>query len=125
MAVATPLVQYQLTQVQTASPARLILMLYDGAIRFMNHGKMALEQRDIEEANRSIGKAQAILTELMASLRLETGPMAQNLYRIYDFLRLHLASALAKADPRVVQQSIDLLAPIREAWLQACVGGES
>ncbi len=121
MAIATPLLRYQATQVQTASPARLVLMLFDGAIRFMQQGKASLQDGRIEDANRQLGRAQAVISELMSSLKLEAGPLAKNLYNIYDFLRRHLALSLASAEPWRVQQAIDLLTPLRDAWEQACV----
>lgn len=63
-----PYKKYQTTQVMTASREKILLMLYEGAIRFTKQAKVAMEQRKVAEKGTFISKATAILSELMATL---------------------------------------------------------
>ncbi|MFQ3611820.1 MAG: flagellar export chaperone FliS, partial [Fimbriimonadales bacterium] len=60
--------RYLETAVETASPVRLVVMLYDGAIRFLNEAKQAIQNRDFETQNLKFQRAQRILAELISSL---------------------------------------------------------
>lgn len=74
--------RYLETAVETASPARLIVMLYDGAIRFINEAMAAMRQRDYETQNARLQRAQKILAELISSLDFDKGgEIAENLFR--------------------------------------------
>ena len=76
--------RYLETAVETASPARLIVMLYDGAIRFINEATYAMQQRDYETQNAKLQRAQKILAELISSLDFDKGgEIAENLFRLY------------------------------------------
>ena len=76
--------RYLETAVETASPARLIVMLYDGAIRFINEAAYAMQQRDYETQNTKLQRAQKILAELISSLDFDKGgEIAENLFRLY------------------------------------------
>jgi flagellar protein FliS len=110
--------QYQEMQVQT-TPGRLVVMLYDGAVRFLHLGLDALRRGDLEAQGLNLGKAQSILCELTATLDLRTGEMASELLRIYEYClrRLLIANAEDRADH--VEEVIELLASLRDAWDQA------
>ncbi len=109
--------RYLETAVETAHPARLVVMLYDGALRFLNQAREAMEQRNYEEQNLYLQKTQRILAELISSLDFtKGGEVAENLFRIYTYLYNQLVQANLQDDPLKVQQAIALLSELREAW---------
>lgn len=106
----------------TADPARLVLMMYDGAIRFARQGVVAIHERRIEDANANIGKVQDIVAELMGSLNLETGDVADGLFQLYDYINRRLVEANVKKEVAPLEESIELLAELRDAWQQLIPG---
>lgn len=112
--------QYQQTQIDTASPERLLLMLYDGAIRFANVAKKALEDKDFSAANTHCLKVQNILNELMVTLDMKVGgELAQNLFDLYDFMTRQTVQANVSKNPEQLTGVLDILKELREAWMQA------
>ena len=106
--------QYRQTSIQTAPPEQLIVMLYDGAIRFMEQAKVALaEGRDPSEP---IGRAQDVVVELLASLNRSAGPLADNLYQLYEFWIHRLFQALVHRDSRMVEEVSTMARDLRESW---------
>jgi flagellar protein FliS len=109
--------RYLQTAVETAHPARLVVMLYDGALRFLNHAVEAIERRDYEQQNLYLQKTQRILAELIGSLDFtKGGEVAENLFRIYTYLYNQLVQANLEDDATKVQHAITLLSELREAW---------
>ena len=82
----TPLQQYRQNQIATASPHQLLLMLFDGALRFVHQAAEALEKKDYNTANLVLCRAQKIIGELMASLDFNQGKIAVDLFKIYEYL---------------------------------------
>lgn len=111
-----PYEQYRKAGISTASSGKLILMLYDGAIRFLKEAKSGLSEKKFDLANNNIIKAQNILTELMLSLNMDVGEIAQNLYSLYDFMNRELIKANAKKDKKPVDIVIRMLGELRSAW---------
>lgn len=109
-----PYQQYRQTQVQTAPPEQLVLMLYDGAIRFLEQSRTLM--REGKDAGEHLGRAQDILIELMGALNMQAGPIAENLYRLYEYYLTRLVKAYAARDLEVVQEVIQHLRELREAW---------
>ncbi|MEP0765949.1 MAG: flagellar export chaperone FliS [Fimbriimonadia bacterium] len=111
------LAAYRKTAVETASPLDLILMLYDGALRFLERGRAAMERRDLSEQNESLTRAQAILTELAVCLNMEQGgEVAANLLGLYGYMSNRLVEANVSDDPKAVQEVARLLGELRESW---------
>ncbi|MDW8051969.1 MAG: flagellar export chaperone FliS [Armatimonadota bacterium] len=109
--------RYLETAVETASPVRLIVMLYDGAIRFINEAAYAIRQRDYETKNAKIQRAQRILTELICSLDFEKGgEIARNLYRLYNYMYNQLIEANIEDSYERLEHVVNLLSELREAW---------
>jgi flagellar protein FliS len=103
--------------VETAHPARLVVMLYDGALRFLAQAKEAMEQHDYEQQNLYIQKTQRILAELISSLNfIAGGEIAENLFRIYTYLYNQLVQANINDELSKVEHAITLLSELREAW---------
>ena len=117
---------YQSQTVETASPAKLITMLYDGGLRAIAAARAAIDAGETEKAHESLVKAQAIVTELSASLNMkEGGQIAQSLADLYDFCTATLVKAnIAKSTVhlRPVEQ---ILTELRDAWNAMSGQGEA
>lgn len=108
---------YRINAIETASPEQLTLMCYDGALRFMRRASKAIDDNDMAEASNSTGRAQAIINELNITLNMEAGgDIAKNLREIYLFVNRHLSQALLDKSSASVQESINLILDIRDAW---------
>jgi len=113
---------YQSQAVLTASPGQLVLMLYDGALRFLGHaidGLKAPEEapRRIEIINTNLIKAQNILAELQATLNHEAGgDYAANLDRLYDYYIRRLAEANMKKKVEPAIEVEGLVRQLRDGW---------
>ena len=111
--------QYQQSQIETASPTRLIVLLYDGAIRFASLGMEAMQAQNYEEQNTYLLKTQRIVTELTTSLDRERGgDVAANLRRIYTFLTEQLVRANMQDDAALLQAALKTLTELRESWIE-------
>jgi len=120
MAGLNPYQHYQRAQIDTASPGRLILMLYDGALRFLNAARSAMERRDLYQKSYNIVKAQSILGELMSCLNMKAGgQIAARLFGIYSYLfdRLTEANLHDKIPP--LDEVIRHMTDLRETWAEA------
>lgn len=115
---ANPYTQYRDVQVQTASPARLVVMLYDGAIRFANAAKRGIETGDTRMTHEGMSRAQAILDHMTATLNVEAGDMARNLASLYEFMRRRLLEASLHRSPEAVDEVTGLLESLRTAYAQ-------
>ncbi|NLJ34593.1 MAG: flagellar export chaperone FliS [Firmicutes bacterium] len=108
--------QYRQTQVETAGPGQLILMLYNGGIRFCSQAMGAIERGQLEEAHKALVRSQQIVDELMAALDLETGELAQNLMRLYEYMNQCLLQANMKKDLKTLAQVRDMFTELRDTW---------
>jgi flagellar secretion chaperone FliS len=122
---------YQAQSVLTASPGQLILMLYDGALRFLTHARDALEApehtpRRIEIVNTNLLKAQNIIAELQASLNHEAGgDYSANLDRLYDYYLRRLLEANLKKKVEPVIEVEGLVRQLRDGWAEMLRSQES
>lgn len=108
---------YKDTEIQTADQGKLILMLYDGAIRFLNIAIDNLTPRRYDVANNHILKAQDIVTELMLSLNLDQGgEIARNLFNIYAYLKKRLIEGNIAKDPDILREVLNHMGNLRSAW---------
>jgi len=108
---------YKDTEIQTADQGKLILMLYDGGIRFLNIAIDNMTPRRYDVVNNNIVKAQDIVTELMLSLNMDDGgEIAQNLFNIYAYLKKRLLEGNIAKDGKILQEVIDHLNQLRSAW---------
>ena len=116
---ATAQQAYRDSSVLTAPPERLVVMLYDGAHRFLFQAAHAMRSGDISLTNNRMQRAEAILTELRGTLDHERGgEIAGRLESIYAFCQRHLLEARLKRDPERIEQVMKLLAELRDAWDQ-------
>lgn len=117
--LANPYQQYQESQLETASQGKLLLMLYDGAIRFLTQAQQAMEEKKWQDAHQFILRAEDIITELMATLKMDAGEVAQNLYRLYEYFNWRLIQANIKRSPEMLVEVQNRLRELREAWVEA------
>ncbi|MDX6525651.1 MAG: flagellar secretion chaperone FliS [Gaiellales bacterium] len=111
---------YHHNAVATAAPEQLVVMLFDGALRFSRRAVAAYEAGQRPQATQAIGRVTSIVNELNATLDLEAGgDIARNLRSIYGFVNRHLVEAVREADPNRVLQAAQLLAELREAFSEA------
>lgn len=111
---------YRKTQIETASPEALILMLYDGALRFIGQAEIAFEEKNLEQTSNLLLRIQAIFAELMTALDKDKGgEIAVNLERLYVFFLEKLGEANVKKDPAPMLEIKPLVQNLRNTWEQA------
>jgi flagellar protein FliS len=126
MPQAHPYRAYQATNVQTADQARLILMLYDGAIRFLKKGRGKIYVGDMEGAHNYLTRSRDIVAELLATLRPEkAGKIGENLKRLYVYAFNRLVEANLRKDAAAVDEVIHILAVLREGWAGVKQNGQN
>lgn len=119
---------YRQQEAQTASPAQLVLMLYNGALAEIARAERGLTATpvDLADVNDCLGRAQAIVTELAVTLDHERGGvMAANLAALYDFCLDRLVTANIAKSVDGLTDVTDVLIGLRDAWEQACVNGHA
>ncbi len=110
--------KYLETAVQTATPAQLLIMLYDGAIRFCRMAIESIRQNNYEEANRNLTKAQDIILEFAVTLD-KNSPVADGLLKLYDYFVFRLIEANTKKMVEPVEEVLNYLVDLRQTWIQA------
>jgi flagellar protein FliS len=112
-----PTTTYQQTAVSTQSKGRLIVMLYDGAIKFLNLAIPEIEAKNYAQKGIYIDKAQDIINELSAVLDLEAGgEIASNMRKLYLFMTSHLSQANTKCDIQKIKEVINLLEELNKGF---------
>jgi flagellar protein FliS len=108
---------YRQTQVQSRTPLELVVMLYDGALRFMSAARDAIERRDIPARRDAISRALAIVSELQSTLNLEQGgALASSLDDLYGYANMRLLDAAAQNDVAPINEVHKLFTTLRGAW---------
>ena len=112
-----PLAAYKENTVTTQSKGKTVVLLYDGAIRFLKQALACMQAGDVAGRNERILKAEAIIDELDVSLNMDAGgELAANLRLLYDFMRRNLVQANMSQDARRVQEVISILADLNSGW---------
>ena len=108
---------YQDSAVTTQSKGRLIVLLYEGAIKFMKLAIKELEAKNYEAKGRYINKARDIINELNAVLDMNAGgEIATNLRKLYCFIDSRLIQANIKCDPKMIREVIELMEELNQSW---------
>jgi flagellar secretion chaperone FliS len=111
---------YRQTQAQTAAPGELVVMLYQGALRFVTSAIEAIESKDIAAAHTNLMRSQAIISELSETLDAERGgDVARNLARIYHYMNRQLIDANLRKDVMPAREVQKLLRELLPAWQAA------
>lgn len=117
MSFGNPYANYANTKIQTATPAQLTLMLYDGAIKFCNLAINAVEEGQIEMANTNIKKVEAIIAEFRATLNFKY-PVAKDFDNVYEYLGRRLLEANLHKDKEILEEVLSHLRVMRETWTE-------
>ena len=108
---------YQDTAVTTQSRGRLVVLLYEGAIKFMKLAVKEMEANNYEAKGRYINKAQDIINELNAVLDMDAGgTIASNLRKLYLFMNKRLREANIRRDPQMIREVIELMEELNQSW---------
>ena len=114
---------YQETEVQTIGPEKLIVLLYEGLVRYLNQARAALVTRDMAAKARQINNAQAVVLELRNALDHEAGgAIAGNLAALYNYIFTENINALIDNDPRHIDNNLRVLQPLLDAWSRIPAG---
>lgn len=112
--------KYKNTSIQSASKEKLLLMLYEGAIRFTKTAIKAAEEKNIAERGWNIGKAFDIIMELNNTLDHKVGgEIARNLEQLYMFIMEQFTKANISGDPEPLRASLKVLENLYGGWVQA------
>lgn len=115
-----PYEKYKKTSINTASPQELVLMLYDGGVRFIEQGKLFIKNKKLDKANDSIYKAQLVVDELIAGLDMNNGgEIAVRLNLLYDYMKRRLIDANMKKDTDILDEVEGMFKELRETWKEA------
>ena len=114
---------YKAQSVRTASPGKLVLMLFDGYLRFSAAAKKSFDETDLVKKNEGINnnliRAQNIVSELQSSLDMTVpGELPGTLYRLYDYVLTNLQQANIKKDPEKIDESDKVMSELRDSWAE-------
>ncbi|MBS0619429.1 MAG: flagellar export chaperone FliS [Spirochaetes bacterium] len=112
--------EYQANSVGTADQKQLIVMLYEGVLRFLRDAEAQMTSyKTYDKANNSVLRAQDIFTELMVSLNLEAGgEIAQNLFNLYAYCKTQLLEANVQKKVEMIKPVQKIVGELLEAWKQ-------
>jgi flagellar protein FliS len=120
MSMQNPYWQYQEQRVQHASAGERVILLYDGAIRFLHGARAAMEEENAPGQRYYLDRAQSVLLALLSSLNLQQGgELAICLLRVYEYCYNRLCDAVSRDDLSAVVEVCGLLTDLRGAWADA------
>jgi flagellar secretion chaperone FliS len=112
---------YRQGAVLAATPGQLVVMLYDGARRFLRQAAVAMRAGEIERAHHALRRAEMIIAHLDGTLDFDQGQVSERLHAIYGFCLEHLTKARFDQDAVKVEEVSELLGELREAWAQVAL----
>ncbi len=107
---------YLENEVMSASPAKLVLMMYDGAINFLLNLEKLDWQKDCEKKGELINKALAIIAELQITLKMDIESVSVPLFTLYSYMQQRLVEAHVKNEPSLVKEVVDMLRELRQSF---------
>ncbi|CDF58025.1 flagellar export chaperone FliS [Thermobrachium celere] len=111
---------YQQNSVNTASKEKLLLMLYDGLVKFIRQAITSLEEKDLQKAHTNLIKAQNIILEFMSTLNMEVGgEIAKSLMALYDYMYRRLVEANIKKDAKIAEEILGFAEELKETFEEA------
>ncbi len=112
--------KYKQTSVQSASKEKILLMLYEGCIRFIKQAIVAIDKKDIADRGMNIGRAFDIINELNNTLNHDVGgDIAANLEQLYMFISEQLTKANASGQKQPLEESLKVLETLYAGWVEA------
>lgn len=116
--------RYQQAQVATADRGTLLMLMFEGALRFLSQAEAGLGEENVEQFSRFLGRAQAVIAELLHTLDHEAGgEIARDLERVYRFLLDHLLEANVRKSSGHVARARRILGIIAGAYREVLAGG--
>ena len=109
---------YRQQRILNAPPEHLTLMLYNGCLKFIEDGRLALEQRNFEEANVMLQKAQRIISEFRLTLNFDY-EISHQLLPLYNYIYDRLVEGNIKNDLTQIDEAKGIVVELRDAWVQA------
>lgn len=106
---------YKQNSVTTASPGELTLMLYNGCLKFLHKAKLAIQEKNIQEKNTNLLKAQSIISELMSTLNMDI-EVSKNMFALYEYINRRLVEANIKNDVAIIEEVEGLVTEFRDTW---------
>ncbi|MGM0640125.1 MAG: flagellar export chaperone FliS [Thermotogota bacterium] len=114
--------KYLESSVNTASPAKLVEMLYQNSIERLEKTKKLIKNKDLSEANKQIIRVQDIITELNVSLDLKAGgDISKNLRSLYNYMNRRLVEANIKKDLEILEEVKIMIKDLLETWREAMI----
>jgi flagellar protein FliS len=111
---------YRRVESESRSPVELVVMLYDGVLRFAAEAREAHQRRDLRQRGIAVSRALAIVSHLQNTLDLEQGgAVADEMDKLYTYVTSRLMDVTLKQDVGACDEVVRLLSPIRDAWSQA------
>lgn len=110
-----PYAAYNNSKIQTATPAELTLLLYEGAIKFTNIAIVAMEKNDVQKAHDNIMETEKIIEEFQATLDHKY-PVAKDFEAVYSYLLKRLFDANIRKDPEILEEVLRHLRTMRDTW---------
>ena len=112
--------QYQTNNITTATPEKLMIMLFDGAVQFLQKAKSAIEEKNLKERSTNIEGARKIIRELMRTIDLENGnDVSKSLFRLYNKMAMKLIKANVSRNAQLIDEVIEDLTNVRWGFQKA------
>jgi len=110
--------QYKKASVETVAPDKLLLMLFEGALRNINNAKKAIVISDINQAHQQIIRVQDIIIELMSTLNMDY-EISHSLLALYEYLLNELVQANVKKDVEILEKVEGFIIELKDTWQEA------
>ena len=112
--------KYKKTSIESASKEKILLLLYEGAIRFIKQAKEANERKDVKARGELIGRAYDVIMELASSLDFKiNGPVSTNLEQLYIYIMEELTRANITGQEKHLDNSLKILNILYDGWVKA------
>ena len=112
--------QYQASNVNTATPEKLMIMMFDGALQFLQKAKVAIAEGNLKERSQNIDGARKIIRELMRTIDLENGnDVSKQLFKLYNKMAMNLIKANVQRNTALIDSVIEDISNIRWGFQKA------
>ena len=112
--------QYQASNVNTATPEKLMIMMFDGALQFLQKAKAAIAEGNLKERSTNIDGARKIIRELMRTIDLENGnDVSKQLFKLYNKMAMNLIKANVQRNAALIDSVIEDISNIRWGFQKA------
>jgi flagellar protein FliS len=116
---------YQEQAILTATPGQLVVLLYDGIIRFLRQADAAFGEQAVAHGHERLTRAEAIIDELQATLDMSQGAVAENLEGIYVFWKKLIWEIRLERDREKLERLIRMVSNLRDGWAQIAQSAEA